>query len=112
VLTTIAGRYENNRVTDSIGLGVNYEVTAKIGANAGASYSRAKLTTTIVGAGSQAGPETVDKLNSVFIGASYAIARNWGLNCNASYTHRDVTGGTPFSYNDNSIGCTTQYTWR
>ncbi len=112
VLTPIAGRYENNRVTDSIGVGATYEVTAKISANAGASYGRAKLTTTIVGAGSQAGPETLDKQDSIYIGASYAIARNWGLNCNAAYTHRDVTGPAPFSYNDNTISCTTQYTWR
>jgi hypothetical protein len=111
VLTPISGRYENNRVTDSISLGVTYEVTAKINANAGASYSRAKLTTT-VGAGSQAGPEALDKQNSIYIGANYAITRYWGLNCNAAYTHREVTGTTPFSYNDNTIGCTTQYTWR
>ena len=112
VLTTIAGRYENNRITETIALGVNYEVTAKIGANAGVNYSRAKLTTTVVGAGSQAGPETLDKQHSIFIGANYAIARNWGLNCNAAYTRRDVSGTTAFAYNDSTIGCTTQYTWR
>ena len=112
VLSTIQGRYENNRVTDTVGVGVSYAVTAKISANASANYSRAKLTTTVVGAGSQAGPETLDKQNALSVGASYAIARNWGLNCAAAYTHREVTGGTPFSYNDNTIGCTTQYTWR
>ena len=112
VLTPLQGRYENNRVTDTIGVGATYAVTAKISANAGANYSRAKLTTTIVGAGSQAGPETLDKQRTLSLGASYDIARNWGLNCFAAYTHRDVTGGTPFAYNDNTIGCTTQYTWR
>jgi hypothetical protein len=111
VLTTVAGRYENSQTTDSISAGVNYEVTAKIGANAGVSYSRAKLTTTTVGAG-PAGAYTLDKQKSFLVGASYAIARNWGLNCNASYTRRDVSGGLPYSYNDNLIGCTTQYTWR
>ena len=111
-LTPINGRYENNRVTDSIALGVNYEVTAKIGANAGASYSRAKLTTTLVGASSEAGPESSDKQSSVYLGANYAIARNWGLNCNLAYSHRAVSGLVAFSYNDNAIGCTTQYTWR
>ena len=76
------------------------------------SYSRAKLTTTLVGASSEAGPETSDMQSSVYIGANYAIARNWGLNCNASYTHRAVSGPAAYSYNDNTIGCTTQYTWR
>ena len=112
VLSTVAGRYENNRVTDTIALGVTYEVTAKIGATAGVNYSRAKLTTTVAGAGTQAGPETLDKQHGIFIGASYAIARNWGLNCNAAYSRREVSGAVAYSYNDNTIGCTTQYTWR
>jgi hypothetical protein len=112
VLTPITGQYENNRVTDTIALGVTYELTAKINASAGASYSRAKLTTTLVGAGSQAGPESIDKQTSLYLGATYSITRNWGANCNLAYAHRDVTGPANYSYNDNTIGCTTQYTWR
>ena len=112
VLTPVSGRYENNRVTDSISVGANYEVTAKIGANAGASYSRAKLTSTIAGAGSQAAPDTSDKQYGLSVGASYAIARNWGLNCSAAYSHREVSGQASLSYNDNIVACSTQYTWR
>ncbi len=105
------GLYENNRTTNTVGVGVNYAATAKIKAQAGARYARARLASTITGpAGSVAGPETTDSLRTAFIGADYEIARNWGLACNLAHEHRSVSGAAEYAYNANTVGCTARYT--
>ena len=107
------GLYENNRVTDSIGVGASYAATAKIGANAGVRYSRAKLASVaIAGGGSQAVPDTTDSLTSAYLGANYAINRSWSAACNVSHDSRRVSGGLSFHYTDNAVGCLAQFLWQ
>ena len=112
-LTTVTGLYQNNRVTNSVGLGVGYAATAKIKADAGLRYARAKLLTTLVTtSGVEASPDTTDVSKSAYLGVKYEIARNWGLACQLAHETRDVSGRLTYAYTANSIGCTAQYTWR
>jgi hypothetical protein len=112
-LQTIAttGQYQNSQVTDSAGLRLTYSATAKIDAFAGARYTRDRLASTIVDAsGNLAAPDTIDSQSTAFIGANYAVARNWSLACNLSHGHRNVSGGTvAYAYNDNMVGCSARY---
>jgi hypothetical protein len=113
VSTPVTGLYENNRVTNAVGLGLIYAATAKIDATAGVRYTRARLgTTAIAQSGSQTAPETTDVLQSAFIGANYAITRSWMLACNLAHEKRDVSGAVTYSYTANSVGCSAQFTWR
>jgi hypothetical protein len=111
---TAAGQYENSRITDSAALRLTYSATAKIDAFAGVSYVRARLATTLVGpSGNLGAPDTTDSLRAAFIGANYAVARNWALACNLSHEYRHVNGGgVDYAYNDTSVGCSAQYTLR
>jgi Putative beta-barrel porin 2 len=108
-LTPIVGVYNNNSLTDSAGLGVNYSATAKITATGNARYLRARTKT-----GSVAGPlpDIVDISKILSIGANYAITRAWGAGCSAGYEKRDVSGGQNFSYDAKTVGCSTQFVWR
>ncbi len=106
------GLYENNRVTTSVGLGVNYAATAKISANARARYIRARLITTDALAPGAAAPTTTDKLTSLSLGANYAINRAWNLGCNVGHESRDVSGAATYSYTANTVGCQTQFIWQ
>lgn len=109
----IAGLYENNRVTNTIALGVSYAATAKISADAKASYARAKLATTTSSSGtSTSSAETADVLQSISLGATYAITRAWNAACNVAHENRDVSGAVVYSYKANTVGCTTQFIWR
>ena len=107
------GLYENNQVTTSYGIGVGYAATAKITANAGVSYSRAKLVARtavlVAGAGSA---DTTDVVKSVRLGANYAFSRSLDFACSVAYEKRNVSGGVEYSYSANLIGCSGQYTWR
>ena len=51
VLTPVPVVYQNNRVTDSAGLGVTYSATAKVSATALARYTRARLAAAIEASG-------------------------------------------------------------
>lgn len=108
-LTPVIGLYENNQLTTSAGIGVNYAATAKIGASLGARYVRARLTS--VNAPVPAADVT-DVSKVLVLGANYDITRNWGASCNVSTEKRDVSGGVAYSYRANTIGCSTQFTWR
>ena len=113
ILTPISGLYQNNQITNTVGLNVGYLATGKITANASLRYARARLITTVVTqSSSQAAPDTTDILKVAQIGANYAIARNWGLNCYMAHESRDVSGGVNYAYTANTIGCAGQYTWR
>jgi hypothetical protein len=112
VVIPVTGLYENNQVTNSLGLGVVYAATAKINASAGVRYSRAKLVTTISQSSNQAAPDTTDTSKIAFIGVDYAIARNWQLACNLGHENRNVSGGSNYSYTDTTVGCLAQFTWR
>jgi hypothetical protein len=110
VLTPVSALYENNRLTDSVGLGVTYAATAKIAANARLRYSRGDVVspTTLAGAST----EWTDKFRGASLGISYAITRTWGASCSFGYETRDVSGPTGYSYDANVVGCSTQFTWR
>lgn len=113
VRTFQSGTYQNNQVTNSAGVNASYAATGKTTANAGLRYSRARLLSTLVTTGGASTSDTTDVAKVIFIGASYAISYNWGLNCSASHEARDVSGAlVSYSYSVNTIGCVTQYTWR
>jgi hypothetical protein len=108
--TPITGQYENNRVTDSLGLSASHATTAKISTWANARYSRAKLAT--AGVIGSSGAETVDVAKIASLGANYSITRAWSLACSVAKEWRDVTGGAAFSYTAHIVSCATQFTLR
>ncbi|MDQ6685058.1 MAG: hypothetical protein M3Z16_08020 [Pseudomonadota bacterium] len=111
--TPVTSFYENNRITDSAEVGAAWAATARIGVNAGARYSRAKLSTTVGAiAGGPARPDSTDVAQGVFVGATYEIGRNWTAACSGSHDTRHVSGGVEYSYSVNTVGCSTRYLWR
>jgi len=110
-LTPVVGVYQNNQLSTSAGIGVNYAATAKIAAFASARYQRSKQLNVFIAAGTPA-PDIVDISKIVALGANYQITRSWGAACNMSYEKRDVSGGTNFTYDAKTIGCSTQFIWR
>ena len=111
--TPIAGLYENNRVTNSLGLGATYEATSKINVNAGLNYARARIVSTLATTtGNVGSPDIVDELKGATLGVTYAIARPWLLACNLAHDERDVSGAVAYSYQATSIGCSARFTWR
>jgi hypothetical protein len=109
ILTPVPVVYQNNRVTDSAGLGVTYSATAKISATAGARYTRARLAAAIEVLGI---PQDVDVSKTASLSVRYAITRAWDASCSIAYETRDVTFLTSYSYTANTFGCATQFTWR
>jgi len=107
-LTPISVVYENNRVTDSVGLAASYAATAKITASAGVRYTRARLAAA-VNAGVDA--RDVDVSKAATASVNYAINRAWNANCTVAHETRDVTALVSYSYTANVIGCATQFTW-
>ena len=96
-------------MTDSAGLGVTYEATAKIGASALLRYSRARLAADIEITGIT---RNVDVSKIASLALNYAITRAWSATCNIAYEERDVTSLVAYSYTANTVGCATQFTWR
>lgn len=108
-LTPVSVVYQNNRVTDSIGLAAGYAATAKISANAALRYTRARLAGAVE-AGIDA--RNVDVAKTASLSANYAINRAWNAGCSLGYETRTVTALLSYSYTANVIGCSTQFTWR
>jgi hypothetical protein len=108
ILTPVPVVYQNNRVTDSAGLGVNYAATAKISASAGLRYTRARLAAAIASLGI---PQDVDVSKTASLSLNYAITRAWGASCSVAYEARDVNVLVSYSYTANVFGCATQFTW-
>lgn len=107
-LTPVAVAYQNNRVTDSAGLGVAYSATAKVSASAGLHYTRGRLVAAVeAGIGSG----FVDIAKTATASVNYAINRAWNANCSIAYETRDVTSLASYSYTANVIGCATQFVW-
>jgi hypothetical protein len=108
--TPVAGLYENNRVTNSLGLGATYEATSKINVNAGLSYARARVVSTLSSTGGSVGSaDVVDALKGATLGVTYAIARPWLLGCNLAFDKRDVSGAVVYTYEATSIGCSARF---
>lgn len=112
VVSPLVGLYQSNEVTTAVGLNVSYLATAKISANAGVRYARAKLLSSIATAsGTQIVPGSTDVGKSIYLGAGWNFARNWGLNCSVAHEVRDVSTQAAYSYTNDSVGCSAQYTW-
>jgi hypothetical protein len=113
-LAPVTGLYQNNQVTNSLAAGVTYLATAKITANTGVRYSRAKLVSTFgSSSGNAAAAPTTDVVKAVYIGANYELWRNLSTGCNLTYEKRDVSGNfIGFSYSATTVGCSAQYLWR
>ena len=111
--TPIIGLNQNSRVSDALTFGVNYAATAKITANAGYTYRRAKIVSTVT-TGGVAGPatESTDNVRKATLGVSYAITRAWQLGCNLSRESRSVSGDLGYAYDANVAGCSVQLTMR
>jgi hypothetical protein len=101
--------YQNSQVADAVSLGVGYAATAKITANAGYQYRRAKIANGLTGAGAS---DYTDSYRSASLGLTYAIARAWQLSCNLSHETRDVTSTPAFAYGAYVAGCAAQFTLR
>lgn len=108
-LTPTTSLYENNRVTNSVDVGANYSVTAKISAAARLGYARSTVASTST---SQAFGDVRDVLRSASLGVDYEVTRLASLGCNYSYESRKVTGGVTFSTNASVVGCVGRFTWR
>jgi hypothetical protein len=108
-LTPVPVVYQNNRVTDSAGLVVNYAATAKINASASVRYTRARLAAAVEALGI---PQDVDVSKTASLSLGYAITRAWGASCSIAYEKRDVTALVTYAYTANTFGCATQFTWR
>jgi len=111
-LTTVSALYENNRVTDSVGLGLTYLATAKINAGANVRYSRATLISVVPTTPGVTTGDTVDVTKSASFGITYLITRAWSANCNYTHETRDVSGAVVYTYKVDAVGCATQFTWR
>jgi hypothetical protein len=109
VTTSTTGLYESNQVSDAVGLGLAYRATAKISANAGVRYARARLVAIVL---DQAAPLGTDVQKRAYLGATYALARSVGVGCLFGRETRRVSGSVPYTYVDTSIGCSAQLTWK
>ena len=109
--TPVVGVFQNNQITASAGISANYAATAKISTFASARYYRAHQINLIAGGGAAA-PDVIDIANTYSLGANYEITRNWGAACTMAYERREVSGGTNYTYDAKTIGCSTQFTWR
>ena len=109
--TPVVGVFQNNQITASAGISANYAATAKISTFASARYYRAHQINVVAGGGAAA-PDVIDIANTYSLGANYEITRNWGAACTMAYERREVSGGTNYTYDAKTVGCSTQFTWR
>lgn len=114
VITTTPVSYENNQVTNSIFASAGYAATAKIGLNAGARYSRARVVSSaaVQTSGSQAQPDVTDKMRGFSLGATYVFSRALTFACNLARDRRELTGATSYTYTDDLASCSAQFLWR
>ncbi len=113
-MTTGAIPYENNQVTNALSAGASYAATSKIGLNAGAHYSRARLVTSssIATLGRPAGAGVTDRTRGASLGANYAYSRSLTFACNLTRDRREVSGAISYGYNDTTGSCSGQFIWR
>ncbi len=103
--------YENSRLTYTADLGAVYAATGKVDVTAGAHYSRSHVVSTSSDPVTSTEETRTDTLKVAYIGANWEIRRNWFATCRLSRELRDVSGLSPYSYDANSIGCSTRYRW-
>ena len=102
----------NVQTSDNFGLGATYALTSKINLVSRLGYRRGTLVDQIFVGTVPLSNEHTDNTFNASIGMSYAVARNWSMDCRYDYLKRDVSGFLPYAYNANVIGCTAQFTLR
>lgn len=102
----------NDQTFDNLGLGATYAVTSKINLTSGLGYRHGNMVDRNFVGGVPVNNEHTDNTFNASIGVSYAVARNWSMDCKYDYVKRDVAGFLPYAYNANVVGCTAQFTLR
>jgi hypothetical protein len=110
--TPVSNLASSSETTTSFGFGVAYAATAKVALNAGVRYSNAAYLNTQTVGGATASTEFNDVYTNGFIGATYAMTRNWQFACNLGREVRDVSGSSGFEYTANTASCSVGYTYR
>jgi len=104
----------DTRVTNSLGLRSTYELTSKVGFNAGLTYARRNLDNSFVDAGTAgfvlgSGKDTT---KTASLGVRYLPLRNVDLGCNFNWEDRNVSAQgqstISFPYTARSFGCSGQ----
>ena len=101
-----SGFADNSRITTSLGLSADYEVTAKVRINAGASVARRDLVRTLPP--SVLLPATAtgdDDTTALRLGARWDPTRNLGFGCQATHERRTVSGTLSAPYSARTLGC-------
>jgi hypothetical protein len=93
-----------SRLTNTVQLGADYELSGKIRLNAGVAYSRRTLADTTTGL-----PST-DNTTSLLLGARWAALRTLNLGCNVARESRTASGAGSTPYDNNRVGCFGQFT--
>jgi hypothetical protein len=97
----------DSRRSDSIDISVDWQATAKIGVNVGASYSRDRYDTRFV-EGADEDSDSTGNTRALRLSASYAITRAWSLGCGLGYYSRDTeisTSAGSFGYDATTAYC-------
>lgn len=104
----------DTRVTNSLGLRSAYELTSKVGFNAGLTYARRNLDNSFVDVGTSgfvlgSGKDTT---KTASVGVRYVPLRNVDLGCNFNWEDRNVAAQgqstISFPYTARSFGCSGQ----
>lgn len=102
----------DTRLTNSFSLRGSWELTSKVGLNAGLSYARRTLDNSLTGPTSTTlvTASGKDNTKTASFGVRYVPLRNVDLGCNFNWEDRNFQGATSisFPYTARSIGCSGQ----
>ena len=98
--TTVPNAANFSRVTDTLAIGANYELTGKIALNGEASTAR--RSGVAAGLGSIAGSDTTNRLS---LGAQWAATRVISAGCNVGRETRSASGAGTYDYTNDRVGC-------
>lgn len=88
-----------SRVTDTLSLLADYQLTGKVSLTGGVAATRRDLVDPV---NSTTGS---DRTNTVTLGARWAATRSIATGCNASHAKRSASGSGTFDYTDDRFGC-------
>lgn len=97
----------DTRRSDSLNVSVDWLATAKIGVNAGVSYSRDRYDTQFVD-GAEDDSDSTGHTKAFSLSAVYGITRAWSLACGLAYYERDsdFSGANSIGYDAKTVYCT------
>jgi hypothetical protein len=102
---------DNSRVTNSLAMRLDYEVTAKTALYAGGAYSLRKLSsTTLVGGVPVLTNSGAERTGSINLGARYAPTRNSVIGCEVGHERRATSTTLSSPYRVNLVSCNAQLT--